>query len=126
MKKNLITIIIIILPFAHIVFAQNKQTIVVRPETYREKQAREINNAVEFIKDLGAITGGGQNAKVECLNKAKNSRYSVFVEQKLAEWKKKGDFEKTESWQQRLADSTAIKRTEIKLPSAKAEGIEIG
>ncbi len=78
MRKIFLTIIVFTFPFAHIVFAQNLQTI-----------------------------------KANSLNKVKNSKYSVFVEEKLEDWKKKGEFEKTVDWQKRVQDSTAIKKVEI-------------
>jgi len=113
MKKIFLTLIVFAFPFAHIVFAQNKQTIVVRPETAREKEERKMKDAVESFKMLGEMFGSSKDAKANCLNEVKNSKYSVFVEKKLANWKKKGEFEKTADWQKRLQDSTAIKKAEI-------------
>ncbi len=111
MRKIFLTFIVF--AFAHIVSAQNKQTVVVRPETYREKQERGMRDVAEFLNDLGALTSSGSKNRADCLNKVKSSRYSVFVNEKLADWKKKGDFEKTADWQKRLQDSAAIKKAEI-------------
>ena len=113
MKKNIIIIILFILPLAHTVVSQNNQTIVVRPETYREKQEREMRDAVEFINDLGSIFGSTPEQRKTYLTEVKNSKYSTFVEKRLTEWKKKGEFEKTADWQKRLTDSTAIKKVQI-------------
>jgi len=111
MRKIFLTFIV--LTFTHIVFAQNKQTIVVRPETAREKEKRKMNDVVETFQMLGEIGKLEKESKAITLNEVKNSKYSLFVEKKLAEWKKKGDFEKTADWQKRLNDSTAIKKSEI-------------
>ena len=111
MRKIFLTFIVLTL--AHIVFAQNKQTIVVRPETYREKQEREMRNVIEFFNDLGSIFGSTPEQRKAYLTEVKNSRYSTFVEKEMAEWKKKGEFEKTADWQKRLQDSTVIKKVEI-------------
>ena len=113
MRKIFLTFIVFAFPFAHIVFAQNKQTIVVRPETARERTEREMNDVVETFQMLGELFGSSTEAKANALNEIKTSRYSVFVEKKLADWKKKGEFEKTANWQNRLNDSTAIKKAEI-------------
>jgi hypothetical protein len=111
MRKIFLTFIV--LTFAHIVFAQNKQTIVVRPETAREREKRKMNDAVETFQMLGEFGKLMKEANAENLKRVKNSKYSVFVEQKLEDWKKKGEFEKTADWQKRLNDSTAIKKAEI-------------
>ena len=108
MRKIFLTFIV--LTFAHIIFAQNKQTIVVRPETNLEKTVREVETAKEVIGFFGELF---QGAAADRLNEVKNSSYNVFVEKKLETWKKKGAFEKTEDWQKRLNDSTAIKKSEI-------------
>jgi len=108
MRKLFLTFIV--LTFVHIVFAQNKQTIVVRPETELEKTVREAETAKEVIGFFGELF---QGAAADRLNNVKNSRYSVFVEKKLEPWKRKGTFEKTEDWQKRLNDNTAIKKSEI-------------
>lgn len=129
MKKNsrvitVISFLLFILSFGQFGFAQNKQTVVVRPETYREKQERQMRDVAEFLKDLGEFSSSG-TSKAEYLNNVKNSRYSMFVDKKLAEWKKKSEFEKTESWQKRLADSTAIKRAEIQAFSVEEYAEEL-
>jgi len=108
MRKIFLTFIVF--AFANTVFSQNKQTTVIRPETNIEKTVREANNTVGFINALGKWA---QQVKADRLNKVKNSKYSVFVEQKLETWKKKGTFEKTADWQKRLNDSTTIKKAEI-------------
>lgn len=108
MRKIFLTFIV--LTFLHIVFAQNKQTVVVRPETNLEKTMREAEATTGFFNALGEWA---EQLGAERLNMVKNSRYSVFVEEKLEEWKKKGAFEKTANWQKRLDDSTAIKQAEI-------------
>lgn len=95
------------------VFSQVKQTIVVRPETYREKQERQMRDVLEFLKDIGQLTNYSGNMRANYLTNVKNSKYSVFVEKKLTEWKKKGEFEKTASWQKRLNDSTEIVKAVI-------------
>jgi len=95
------------------VFSQVKQTIVVRPETYREKQERQMRDVLEFLKDIGQLTNHSGNMRANYLTNVKNSKYSVFVEKKLTEWKKKGEFEKTASWQKRLNDSTEIVKAVI-------------
>ncbi len=108
MRKIFLTFIV--LTFVHIIFAQNKQTIVVRPETKLEKTVREAKDAKEVANFFGEMF---QGAAADRLNEVKNSRYSVFVEKKLETWKQKGAFEKTADWQKRLNDSTAIKKAEI-------------
>ncbi|MGC3977385.1 MAG: hypothetical protein QM751_03640 [Paludibacteraceae bacterium] len=113
MKKYIIPFILFLLPLAHTVFSQNNRTVVVRPETYREKQEREMRNVAEFINDLGSLSGNTAERRTAYLTEVKNSRYSTFVEKTLTEWKKKGEFEKTVDWQKRLADSTAIKKAQI-------------
>lgn len=110
MKKLFITFIVLIIPFSHIVFGQ---TVIVRPETYREKEERKMNDAVETFKMLGEFGKLEKQARETTLNNAKNSRYSVYVEENLERWKKKGEFEKTADWQNRLKDSTAIKKVDI-------------
>jgi len=111
MRKIFLTFIV--LTFAHIVFAQNKQTIVVRPETAREKEKRKMNDALETFQMLGEFGKLMKEGDAIFLNRVKNSKYSLYVEEKLEDWKKKGEFEKTADWQKRLNDSTAIKKAEI-------------
>jgi len=108
MRKLFLTFIV--LTFAHIVFAQTKQTIVVRPETAREKEERKMNDVVETFQMLGGLQ---KEANAYNLNRVKNSKYSLYIEERLENWKKKGEFEKTADWQKRLNDSTAIKKAEI-------------
>jgi len=117
MRKIFLTFIV--LTFAHIVFAQNKQTIVVRPETAREKEERKMKDVVETFQMLGEFGKLQKEANAYNLNRVKNSKYSLYVEERLENWKKKGEFEKTADWQKRLNDSTAIKKTEI-IESASA------
>jgi TonB family protein len=111
MRKIFLTFIV--LTFAHIVFAQNKQTVVVRPETAREKEERKMNDVVETFQMLGEFGKLKKEAGAENLKRVKNSKYSLYVEERLETWKEKGAFEKTADWQKRLNDSTAIKKAEI-------------
>ena len=110
--KKFITILFI-LPLAYTVVSQNNRTVVIRPETYREKQEREMRDVVEFFNDLGSLFGSTPEQRKAYLTEVKNSKYSTFVAKELEEWKKKGEFEKTVDWQKRLTDSTAIKKVEI-------------
>lgn len=126
MKKIIISFVVLIFPFAHIVFAQNNQTIIVRPETSREKEERKMNDVVETFKLLGELGRIEKQARENTLNNAKKSRYSVYVEEKLTKWKKKGEFEKTADWQKRLQDSTAIKKADIQESYVDRYAFELG
>jgi len=108
MRKIFLTFIA--LTFAHIVFAQNKQTIVVRPETALEKTVRETKDAKEVVNFFGEAL---QGAAADRLNEVRTKSYSEFIEKKLEIWKEKGAFEKTADWQRRLNDSTSVKKVEI-------------
>ncbi|NDW09046.1 hypothetical protein [Dysgonomonas sp. 520] len=109
--------------WGHIVFAQKKQTIVVRPETNLEKTVREGNDAVEAIRWFGEVFGEAMSNR---LKKIRNSKYSVFVEKELENWKKKGGFETTVDWQRRLTDSTETKRSAIQESHINIYAKELG
>lgn len=109
MNIKIITFLVFLLFFGHSTFAQ------IFDRFLFELGYKVIQSATETKKGRGRDTNSDSKKQANYLYDIENSKYSVFIDEKLAKWKEKGEFEKTASWQKRLADSTALKRAEIEI-----------